>query len=63
VIFEFDSKMCMAAIASSDGYCPWCILNCILDLIGFSSCFSSCSFVWINREANLASHCLAKWSH
>ncbi len=63
VIFESDYKMCMYAIASLDGSCPWHILNCILDLIGLSSCFSSCSFVWINREANSASHCLAKWSH
>ena len=63
VIFKSDSKMCMDAIASSNGSCPWLILNCILDLSGLSSCFSNLSFVWINSEANSTSHCLAKWSH
>ncbi len=62
IIVESDSKLCIDAITLHPEDPYWVIATFVSYIISLSSDFSSCSFSWVKREANMATHELAKFA-
>ena len=62
IIVESNSKLCIDAITLHPEDPYWVIAAFVFDIISLSSDFSSCSFSWVKREANMAAHELAKFA-
>ena len=62
IIVESDSKLCIDAITLHPEDPYWVIAAFVFYIISLSSDFSSCSFSWVKREANMAAHELAKFA-
>ena len=62
VIFESDSKSCIVALSNRLAGVSWRIRSCLSDIFLYLADHPSWSFKWIRREANGASHALARWS-
>ena len=62
IIVESDSKLCIDVITLHPEDSYWVSAAFVSDIISLSSDFSSCSFSWVKREANIAAHELAKFA-
>ena len=60
IIVESDSKMCVDAITQDSFVYAWSISTICNDVRVLASKFISCIFCWVPREANMATHTLAK---
>ncbi len=59
ILVESDAKNCVDAILGISA-CSWNIYALCNDVKRLASDFSSCSFCWVKREANMVAHELAK---
>ena len=62
IIVERDSKICCDALISGDSDVTWNVSNILFNTLECRKSFSSCTFVWIRREANERAHALAKFA-
>ena len=59
IIVESDSKVCIDALVSDQPVCDWCI-SVLCDNVKLLAVDFNSNFCWVKREANLATHMLAK---
>jgi hypothetical protein len=59
ILVESDAKNCVDAILGISA-CSWNIYALCNDVKRLALDFSSCSFCWVKREANMVAHELAK---
>ncbi|XP_075663409.1 uncharacterized protein LOC142632997 [Castanea sativa] len=62
VMIEGDSQVCYRSITVQGMDTPWTIENIIHSVKSLASNLPFLSFRWVPREANEATHSLAKWS-
>ena len=56
------NKICYDALNSRDSEAAWCVSNVLFNILECRKSFSSCTFVWISREANEVAHSMAKFA-
>jgi hypothetical protein len=61
IIVENDSKTCIDALTGSSTTFQWKTKHLLEDTLCCAKDLASCSFGWVKREANGASHSLCKW--
>ena len=57
---ESDAQVCVNALLLDSVGCEWCIYNLRSDILDLAFEFVFCEFCWVKREANMATHSLAK---
>ncbi len=62
IIVEGDSKICCDALNNMDSELAWCVYSVLFNILECRKSFSSCSFVWIRREANEVARAMAKFA-
>jgi ribonuclease HI len=62
IIVEGDSKICCDALNNKDSEAAWCVSSVLFNILECKNSFSSCSSVWIRREANEVAHAMAKFA-
>ena len=62
VVLEGDAKICNDAINKPSNPCPWMLIIPIQNIRALLDCFSSCSFVWVNRSCNGVAHHAARFA-
>ena len=62
IFIESDSKSFIDALRFPNRDVPWRIRTICSDVLALKLNFSNCRFSWVAREANVATHVLAKWS-
>ena len=62
IIVEGDSKICCYALNNRDSEVAWCVSSVLFNILECRKSFSSCSFVWIRREANEVARAMAKFA-
>uniref|UniRef100_A0A2N9IGZ4 Reverse transcriptase domain-containing protein n=1 Tax=Fagus sylvatica TaxID=28930 RepID=A0A2N9IGZ4_FAGSY len=60
IIIESDSQVCINALISENQYEDWSIAVICDNVKCLALEFNFCSFCWVNREANMVAHTLAK---
>lgn len=60
IMVESDAKVCIDAFLGTTDYIPWKIQTLISNSRTLSLLFPFVSICWVNREANMVAHCLAK---
>ena len=62
ILVEGDTKTCIDAIFGDAKIFSWKIISIVANVKSFSTIFSSCSFLWVKRDANEVAHTLVRFA-
>ena len=60
-VLKGDSRSCIEAVNNRDAVMPWRLASFVADISLFFVNFNLLEFNWVYRNANKASHFMARW--